>query len=173
MHSSPLAGRQSTGKVRYLTTGEESGWRSNRCQPQPRHDLLHNRNPTCDLRTYVGGQSVCHHGWHLLDADQEIPWQDQPLEYYKKFRVYFTEYNASHHVQITRRDWGIGAGGNHDEYDVPQCPPGTPTAQCRHIGRALCSHFPFAPSVHTLRAHLVFTLVQAHRARDVDAGARL
>jgi len=28
----------------------------------------------------------------LLDADQEVPWQDQPLEYYFKWRFYFQEY---------------------------------------------------------------------------------
>jgi hypothetical protein len=50
-----------------------------------------------------------------LGQDQEVPWQDQPLVYYKKFRVYYQDYNASRHKQITRHDWGIGAGGNHDE----------------------------------------------------------
>jgi hypothetical protein len=29
----------------------------------------------------VGGLNVCRHGWHLLDADQELPWPDQPLVY--------------------------------------------------------------------------------------------
>lgn len=75
---------------------------------------------------------TCHHGFKLLDADQDIPWPDQPLTYYKKFRVYFQEYNASSHRQIFREDWGIGAGGNHDEYDVPQCAAGTPTSRCNH-----------------------------------------
>ena len=51
-----------------------------RCQPYPRETVLRDKNPTCDIRTYVGGLSTCHHGWHLLDADQEVPWQDQPLE---------------------------------------------------------------------------------------------
>ena len=27
--------------------------------------------------------------WSLLDADQDIPWQDQPITYYLKWRVYF------------------------------------------------------------------------------------
>ena len=75
---------------------------------------------------------MCKHGWHLLDADQELPWPDKPLVYFKKFRVYFQDYNASRHVQIGRTDWGIGAGGNHDEYDVPRCAAGTPVEQCRH-----------------------------------------
>ena len=46
--------------------------------------------------------------------------------------MYFQEYNASKHKQITRHDWGIGAGHNHDEYDVPQCAKGTPTSKCTH-----------------------------------------
>ena len=34
---------------------------SNKCAPQPRGDLLAQRNPTCDVRYYTGGQSACHH----------------------------------------------------------------------------------------------------------------
>ena len=123
---------QGTGAYTYLPTGGGSALPLGRCFDQPRGDLIAQRNPTCDFRTYVGGQSVCKHGWHLLDADQEVPWADQPLVYYKKFRVYFQDYNASRHVQIGRADWGIGAGSNHDEYDVPRCAAGTPAAQCRH-----------------------------------------
>ena len=52
-----------------------------RCEPYPRETVLRDMNPTCDIRTYVGGLSTCHHGWHLLDADQEVPWQDKPLTY--------------------------------------------------------------------------------------------
>ena len=51
-----------------------------RCEPYPRETVLRDKNPTCDIRTYAGGLSTCHHGWHLLDADQKVPWQDQPLE---------------------------------------------------------------------------------------------
>ena len=52
---------------------------------------------------YVGGLDSCRHGWHLLDADQEVPWLDQPLIYYKKFRVYFQVRSSaalrhSHHL---------------------------------------------------------------------------
>lgn len=50
-----------------------------------------------------------------MDADQSIPWQNQTLVYYKKFRVYFQEVDATapKHVQIMRHDWGIGADGDH------------------------------------------------------------
>ena len=104
-------------------------------------NLLEARNPTCDLRTYVGGLSTCHHGWLLLDADQEPPWQDQPLVYYKKYRVWFQEYTPAtppermqpSHVNILRADWGVGADYDHSEYDVIQCPKGTPKQQCHYV----------------------------------------
>ena len=32
------------------------------------------------------GQSSCHHMWSLLDADQEIPWTDEPLVMHHKYR---------------------------------------------------------------------------------------
>ena len=104
--------------------------KANRCPARPRGALLSERNPTCDVRTYRGGLATCLHGWHLLDEEQAVPWADQPLVYHKKFRVYFQSYNASHHKQITRQDYGVGAGGGAatpalatggDEYTVPQC----------------------------------------------------
>lgn len=124
---------EGSGTIVYAPTGENFGFNQRRrCPTQPRGDLIHQRNPTCDVRTYVGGMQVCKHGWHLLDADQDIPWLDQPLVYYKKFRVYFQEYVPKHHVNIERHDWGVGSGGNHDEYDVPQCARGTPVDKCTH-----------------------------------------
>jgi hypothetical protein len=117
--------------------------KANRCPEQPRGDLLAQRNPSCDIRTYRGGLATCLHGWRLLDADQETPWADQPLVYYKKFRVYFQEYNNTKHQEITRHDWGIGCGGGAvkpslasggAEYDVPQCAAnhGQITTTCNH-----------------------------------------
>ena len=70
--------------IHYLETGEKVGFAANRCSPQPRGDLFVQRNPTCDIRTYEGGLSTCHHKWILLDKDQDQPWPDQPLVYYKK-----------------------------------------------------------------------------------------
>jgi hypothetical protein len=89
----------------------------NKCFP----DLLWQKNPTCDLRTYVGGQSACHHMWSLLDADQEIPWVDTPLEYHMKFRFYVQPYNASYHTLVKEHTWGIASPV---EYDVPKCDTG-------------------------------------------------
>ena len=51
-------------------------------------DTLAQHNPTCDLRTYAGGQIACHHEWILLDADQEVPWANITLEYHLKFRYW-------------------------------------------------------------------------------------
>jgi hypothetical protein len=65
-----------TGTIQYLggpalPAGEEIGFPF-RCEPYPRETVLRDKNPTCDVRTYVGGLSTCHHGWHLLDAVSEI-----------------------------------------------------------------------------------------------------
>ena len=74
----------------------------------------------------------------MLDAEQEVPWPDQPITYYLKYRLYFQEYTPAvpevaveaSHVQAFDITWSIaGATG---EYDVPRCPAGTPTEQCTH-----------------------------------------
>lgn len=95
----------------------------NRCEAYPRTDLLQQKNPTCDVRTYTGGQIACHHMWSLLDADQEIPWPDQPIEYRLKFRFWVQEYDSSYHSNVHRTTWGIGSPV---EYDVPKCEEGIP-----------------------------------------------
>lgn len=142
------------GVIKYLPTGESIGFMQGRCSPYPRTDLINQRNPTCDIRAYTGGLETCHHHWTLLDADQDIPWQDQPLTYYKKFRIYFQEYNESFHVQANRQDWGIGADGDHAEYDVPQCAPGTPTSECNHtISGTWMVHPSDGPKMGLVLAH--------------------
>ena len=119
------------GKLMYTPTnqtGEKGAAGSvsfgNNCAPSPRTVLLEQQNPTCDLRTYVGGQTACHHMWSLLDADQEIPWPDQPLEYHLKVRFWVQPYNASYHTAVAHKaTWGIASPV---EYDVPKCGPGVP-----------------------------------------------
>ncbi|KAL3904137.1 MAG: hypothetical protein SGARI_005056, partial [Bacillariaceae sp.] len=64
----------------------------NHCEAFPKSVLANQNNPTCAIQTYVGGQNCCRHGHYLLDEDQEIPWNDQPLEYRLKFRFYFEDY---------------------------------------------------------------------------------
>jgi hypothetical protein len=93
--------------------------------------LLSQHNPTCDVRWYTGGQIGCHHMFALLDADQQIPWADQPLTYHLKFRFWYQDYNTSFHRQVKYSslgkgtDWSIGAGpmapGYGAEFDVPKC----------------------------------------------------
>ena len=88
---------------------------------------------------------------------QEIPWQDQPLRYYQKYRFYFQEVSPPALLQTTtvlantdgrrcvpqykpdfhiitepRQGWGIAAAGGHAEYDVPRCPDDTPVEDCKH-----------------------------------------
>mmetsp|Transcript_8837 Transcript_8837/g.14802 ORF Transcript_8837/g.14802 Transcript_8837/m.14802 type:complete len:558 (+) Transcript_8837:215-1888(+) len=108
---------------------------SNECYPEPRESILSERNPTCDLEAYSGGLRVCKHMWSLLDAEQQIPWQDKPLRYYQKYRFYYQPYDPRVHlVSEPRVSWGIGAGdGSHSEYDVPQCAEGTPAEKCTHV----------------------------------------
>ena len=97
-------------------------------------DVLAQRNPTCDMRTYTGGVQTCLHNFFLLDADQEVPWQDQPLVYRLKFRFWFQELPVAPAPQIYGvRRWGFSMGNAISEYDVPKCPPGTPVDQCTHI----------------------------------------
>ena len=51
-----------SGYLRYKPTGEKVRFPADRCLPYPREDVLAERNPSCDLRTYTGGLVACHHG---------------------------------------------------------------------------------------------------------------
>ena len=120
------------GNLRYKPTGEQFGFVSY-CEPEPQESVLFERNPTCDVRSYVGGLQVCKHMWSLLDQAQGQPWPDQPLEYYQKYRFYYQDYEPGFHVvSHPRVSWGIAAAGGHAEYDVPKCEPGTPAGECEH-----------------------------------------
>jgi hypothetical protein len=64
--------------------------------------------------------------WSLLDADQEIPWVDQPLVLHHKWRLYVQPFNASYHTPVT---YGFDASllvGSPYEYDVPNCSASRP-----------------------------------------------
>ena len=63
--------------------------------------------------------------------EQEVPWADQPLVYYFKFRFYFQEYGVQQQHTVVD-DVTFGIGGDTGEYDVPRCAAGTPTEQCTH-----------------------------------------
>ena len=74
----------------------------------------------------------------LLDADQPIPWVDQPLELHLKFRFYYQDYDKTRHTNVQRtQTWGIGAPV---EYDVPKCSE-------RVMG---CSQEPSGRWIHTI-----------------------
>lgn len=119
---------QGTGMFKYVDSGEQYGF-SNNCHGE----VLAQVNPTCDLRTYVGGVQMCKNNFILLDADQVIPWQDQPLVYRKKFRFWFQEVPVAPTPQVYNVfRWGFGIGNAISEYDVPQCKAGTPADQCTH-----------------------------------------
>ena len=138
----------------------------NHCPPRPRGDLLEQQNPTCDIRTYTNGQTACHHMWSLLDADQDIPWPDQPIEYRLKFRFWVQPYNSTYHTNVHRTVWGIASP---TEYDVPKCSEGIPGCsfhrlESEHIG--LKDSVSEGKWVHTIRgtfsAGNVGKLVSAH-----------
>lgn len=103
--------------------------------PTPCGDaLVEQHNPICYVQTYTGGIGCCRHGQSLLDADQEVPWPEDYLEYQLKFRFYFEEYvpatpsTAASHEEVVRiwMDTERFAG----EYDIVQCLPGTAPSQC-------------------------------------------
>jgi len=118
---------QGTGTITYTNTGGKgdvghgsTGFHKS-CRGEPTTDMLSQRNPSCDLRTYTGGMSTCLHMWSLLDKDQDIPWPDQPLIFHHKYRFWVQPYNASYHQGLTRQNnWGLGTP---IEFDVPQCGP--------------------------------------------------
>lgn len=121
---------QATGQLVYHATNQTAdtgsgavGFGGNKCQQFPASVLLDQKNPTCDIRTYAGGQTTCHHMWSLLDADQELPWTDQPMVLHHKYRFWVQPYNASYHTKLTLGE-STGSAlliGSPWEYDVPKC----------------------------------------------------
>jgi len=139
--------------------GKSFGEGEKRCAPFPASTLLEQQNPTCSVHTYQGGLFCCKHMQSLLDSDQEIPWKDHILEYHLKFRFYFEEYKPEVTVAIaesveatSQKDSGVvqkvvvTPASHQDlqrfywtteyragEYDIVQCPPGTPSSQCVQV----------------------------------------
>ena len=79
-----------------------------------------------------GGLGCCHHGDVLLDADQPI--DKRTDEYHLKFRFWFQDYVAASsaspatHVNLHRYYFQTEAYAG--EYDIVQCPKGTPSSEC-------------------------------------------
>jgi len=113
------------------------------CLPEPRGDLVQQKNPTCWIETYQGGLSCCHHQNILLDRDQTPP--EELLTYHMKFRFYFQPYTAASadapasHQNLLRMYYQTEA--NAGEYDVPKCEEGTPSSMCTH---EITAHFTVA-----------------------------
>ena len=78
------------------------------------------------FRHYVGGQWSCHHMWSLLDAHQEIPWQDQPLIFHHKYRFWVQPYTEGYHTPLHYGSDTDLVIGSPYEYDVPKCAAGVP-----------------------------------------------
>jgi len=116
--SQPDEGRDVSGSVGF----------NNQCLDSPMGDLLILKNPTCDIREYVGGLNACHDKWFLLDADQEIPWADQELEFELKVRIYFAELNKDHHQPTGAQGWTLGSLPGF-ENDVPNYNIAEPDAE--------------------------------------------
>jgi len=125
----PMPFGQASGRLVYHKVANQSadvgasetGFRPGKCAGYPSTTLIEQRNPTCDIRHYTGGQSSCHHMWSLLDADQEIPWADQPLKFQHKYRFWVQPYTEGYHTPV---EYGGGNGfyiGSPYEYDVPKC----------------------------------------------------
>jgi len=94
--------------------------------------LVAQKNPTCWIQTYVGGQSCCHNGNILLDADQPV--DPRIDETYLKFRFYYQDYTPAteiappSHKNLYRVYYQTEAWST--EYDIEQCPAGTPPSEC-------------------------------------------
>lgn len=159
---------------------------ADKCRPWPFSDILAHKNPTCDVRHYQGGQWSCHHMWSLLDANQDIPWPDQPLVFHQyvpphspcvvrrnrslstnppsppppnsKYRLWVQPYVESYHTKLTLGEV-VGSAlliGSPWELDVPNCE--------RYPNTPGCSHVDGKGWIHTVRYVLSTTRLSLSRA---------
>jgi len=110
------------------------------CLDEPYGDLVEQKNPSCWIQTFAGGQFCCHHQNILLDADQPV---DQRVDTtYLKFRFYYQDYTPAtptapvSHLNLYRFYYQTEAWST--EYDIIQCPKGTPSSSCVH---EISAHF--------------------------------
>ena len=92
------------------------------------------RNPTCNIETYMGGLECCLNQGFLLDTNQPQPWPNQNLTYKMRVRFWYQEYTEgtafvpSSHTNLVRFYWQTESFAG--EYDVPKGSlnlPGTST----------------------------------------------
>ena len=96
-----------SGRADYFGHGSPGSGKM--CLPSLSSSLLDEKNPTCDIRTYRGGQWACHHMWSLLDADQRIPWTGTPLVFHHKYRFYYQSFDPVRHTPVVLGE----TAGNH------------------------------------------------------------
>ena len=103
---------------------------SKNCLPEPKGDLLAEKNPTCFVDTYEGGLACCHHEVVLLDKEQVQPKEE--MTYHMKFRFWFQEYSEENekasHQNLIRVYWQTEALAG--EYDVLKCDESSPSEDC-------------------------------------------
>lgn len=96
------------------------------CLPEPKSDLLAEKNPTCFVDTYQGGLACCHHEVVLLDKEQVQP--SEEMTYHMKFRFWFQEYDEKVHDNLIRIYWQTEAMAT--EYDILKCEDSTARDDC-------------------------------------------
>jgi len=120
----------SPGSINGIPFGEN-------CAEFPLSDIKLQKNTACFVETFGGGLNCCWDKTFLLDADQEIPPEQDT--FHLKFRFYYEEYTSKpipSHNQLFRIFWMTEVWQG--QYDIPKCADGTPTSQCVHT---LTSHF--------------------------------
>ena len=101
------------------------------CHAPPLTSVLADRNPSCDVRTYVGGIQCCGHETILLDADQAVPPDVDEVRY--RWRFYVREYRPATDTEIFDLTWYVNAAEDSIEYDVPAAPPDVPAEHAVHV----------------------------------------
>ena len=101
------------------------------CPPPPLTSILRDHNPSCDVRTYVGGMQCCGHKVFLLDADQEVPPHEDEVMF--KWRFYVRDYMPATDTPIVNLVWYLSSASNSIEYDAPAALAGTSPEEAVHI----------------------------------------
>ena len=96
-----------------------------RCSNSTPSDLIPTRNARCDLTTYAGGLSCCHHKWLLTDREQRARIKDDDLlKFRMKVRIWWQHYRPAtattkaSHQQLYRMYHSIAG-----EYDTTKQTP--------------------------------------------------
>jgi len=106
---------------------------SDNCSPDS--SITADNNPSCSIEGYSGGMTCCHHGTFLLDSNQTVP--PETFTFQMRMRFYYED-----PTPVSGTVAGPGAAYQnaffmfqqteawHGEYDVMQCPKGTPPDKC-------------------------------------------